>query len=57
LKNAIAQVRELRAEAQDMAAAELMRYLGAGAVRDPQLSDNQLAEVSRRCPERDLHSL
>jgi hypothetical protein len=55
LKNAIAQVREMRAEAQDMAAAELMRYLGAGAVRDPQLSDNQLAEVSRRCPERDLH--
>jgi hypothetical protein len=46
LEKAIAQVRELPAGAQDMTAAELLRYLGAA--RDPQLSDDQLAEVQRR---------
>jgi hypothetical protein len=55
LERAIAQVRELSADAQDMAAAELMRYLGAA--RDPQLSDDQLAEVRRRRAERNPQTL
>ena len=54
LETAIAQVRELPEDAQDMAAAELMRYLGAA--RDPQLTDDQLAEVRRRRAERNTNT-
>ena len=42
----ISKVRELPEAEQDMAAAELGRYLEV--VRDPQLSDAQLAELDRR---------
>lgn len=54
-EEAIAQVRDLPEEAQDMAARELMRYLAVA--RDPQLSDEQLAEVRRRRAERDPKTL
>jgi hypothetical protein len=55
LEEVIAQVRELSEDAQDMAAAELMRYLAVS--RDPQLSDAQLAEVRRRRAEQNPASL
>jgi hypothetical protein len=55
LEEAIAQVRELPEGAQDMAAAELMRYLGAA--RNPKLSDEQLKEVRRRRAERNPATL
>jgi hypothetical protein len=46
LEEMISKVRELPEAEQDMAAAELGRYLEV--VRDPQLSDAQLAELDRR---------
>jgi hypothetical protein len=55
LEKAIAKVREFLEDAQDVAAAEPMRYLGAA--RDPQLSDDQLAEVRRRRAEHNPHTL
>jgi hypothetical protein len=55
LEDAIAQARELPEDARDMAAAELMRYLGAA--RDPQLSDEQLAEVPCRRAEKNPATL
>jgi hypothetical protein len=46
LEEMISKVRELPEAEQDLAAVELGRYLEV--VRDPQLSDAQLAELDRR---------
>lgn len=55
LDEAIEKVRSLPDSEQDMAAAEIMRYLNA--VHEPQLSDGQLAEVRRRRAARDPQTL
>jgi hypothetical protein len=49
LEQVLAEVRELSDAEQDGVAAEPMAYLGAGEDdRDPQSSDEQIAEVRRR---------
>lgn len=46
LEDAIDQVRRLSPEEQDIAAEGLMQYVAA--LRHPQLSDKQIAEIQRR---------
>lgn len=55
LEEAITRVRELPEAAQETVAVEMMRYVAT--VSEPQLSDEQVAEVRRRRAERNPATL